>query len=241
MSATICVPARFNGPPESGNGGYCAGLAAAFLPGQAEVTLRAPPPLDTRLAVLETDGGVDVRHGETLVMSARGRGEIDAPDIAPPTLSEAAAAARHFRGEDDHLLPTCFVCGPARAPGDGLRIFTDFVDGRDMVAAPWTPTPDLAGDDGLVRDEFLWAALDCPGAFGVNVEPILLGRIAARIVARPAPGDQVIAAGWAMGSDGRKHFAGTALFAADGGLLAHAEATWIQLTQPHGQAKENTA
>ncbi len=237
MIEIITIPARFNGPPTSGNGGYCAGLAARFVDGQAEATLRAPPPLETPLRVEAVEAGVDILDGETVVIQARPRAPLARPDIAPPSLDLAQAAASTFRSAEDHLLPTCFVCGPARKPGDGLRIFTDFVEGRrDLVAAPWTPTPDLAADDGKVAETFLWAALDCPGAFAVDVQPILLGRLAANILDRPAPGDPLVVAGWPRGSDGRKHHAGTALFSADGDLLAHAEATWIQLTRPHGAA-----
>ena len=34
--------------------------------------------------------------------------------------------------------------------------------------------------------------------------------------------------GWPLGEDGRKLYAGTALFTADGELLARARATWIR-------------
>ena len=48
----LVVPARFNGPARSGNGGYVAGSLAARVPDAAdrpvEVTLRRPPPLDRR-------------------------------------------------------------------------------------------------------------------------------------------------------------------------------------------------
>ena len=36
-----------------------------------------------------------------------------------------------------------------------------------MVATTWTPTPDTADDDGLVRPEFIWAVLDCPTYFAL--------------------------------------------------------------------------
>ena len=54
MQESIIIPARFRGPPESGNGGYVAGVVAEqFLKATRrpadtaiEVTLRAPTPLD---------------------------------------------------------------------------------------------------------------------------------------------------------------------------------------------------
>ena len=47
MSDSVTIPARFNGPLDSGNGGYSAGALAALLDGAAEVSLRRPVPLDT--------------------------------------------------------------------------------------------------------------------------------------------------------------------------------------------------
>ena len=47
MTATLVVPHRFRGPARSGNGGWTAGVLAAYLPGDGPVTvtLRRPPPL----------------------------------------------------------------------------------------------------------------------------------------------------------------------------------------------------
>ncbi|MEO0981479.1 MAG: hypothetical protein AAFX03_02375 [Pseudomonadota bacterium] len=236
MAPTLFIPRRFNGPPDSGNGGYCAGLAAGFVDGQAEITLRAPVPLDTGLDVEITPEGADVRHGDVLVMEARARAPLETPSQTPPSADDAAAAAENYRSVEEHALPACFVCGPARAEGDGLRIFTTRLDGTDQVAAPWTPTDNLAADDGAVAEEFVWAALDCAGAFALDVEPLLLGRFAAKVLDRPSPGETTIVIGWPIGSSGRKHHAGTALYSGDGRLLAHAEATWIKLTRPHGAA-----
>ena len=62
----MIVPARFNGPPDSGNGGYTCGLVAAELgAASAEVTLRAPPPLETEMAVERDGDSVRVSAGDT--------------------------------------------------------------------------------------------------------------------------------------------------------------------------------
>src|SRR5918996_2619259 len=45
----VMIPARFNGPPATANGGYTCGLVARLLGVDAEVTLRRPPPLDRPL------------------------------------------------------------------------------------------------------------------------------------------------------------------------------------------------
>jgi hypothetical protein len=241
---SLFVDRRYNGPVASGNGGYSAGLAARLVAGDdeaVEATLRAPVPLDQRLRVQETVDGVNILTDDAanriLVMSLRST-HLDTPQIASPGLAAASIAAASFRGAEDHALPTCFVCGPAREPGDGLRIFPDFVSGKGdatnpnpfpIVASPWTPTSDLADADGRVAREFVWAALDCPGAFAVDKEPILLGRMSAQILDRPRPDDACVVVAWARGSDRRKHFAGTALFSARGDLLAFSEQTWIQI------------
>jgi hypothetical protein len=106
------------------------------------------------------------------------------------------------------------------------------VVGRQVVAAPWTPGQTLAGVDGLVRPEFVWAALDCPGAFANGFPEItmVLGRLAVQLVRPVEPGTECVVVGWSEAVEGRKHFAGTALFAADGELRAVARATWIRVT-----------
>jgi len=67
---TMTIPRRFRGPPNSGNGGYVCGMLARQIAGAAEITLRAPPPLETELGVVEVgkgDGiGGRVRHGCTV-------------------------------------------------------------------------------------------------------------------------------------------------------------------------------
>ena len=51
----VTIPSQFNGPPDSGNGGYVRGLIAHERleqghTGPVTSTLRMPPPLDTPLA-----------------------------------------------------------------------------------------------------------------------------------------------------------------------------------------------
>jgi hypothetical protein len=251
MNRTLRIAPRFNGPVASGNGGYSAGLAANLLgDGAAEATLRAAIPLNQTLRAHDADNGLDIMTDDAatriLVMSLKPV-ELFPPDVESPGLEAARVASQTFRTAEDHVLPTCFVCGPARAPGDGLRIFTDWLQdpaGVDnpnsfpIVAAPWTPTPDLLGADGRVAPEFLWAALDCPGAFAVDKQPILLGRMAAKIVERPRAGRPIVAIAWAKGHERRKHFAGTALFSDTGDLLAFSDQTWIQI-DAHAHTRPN--
>ncbi len=251
MSETIRIAKRFNGPHDSGNGGYSAGLAAQFLPkaDAVEATLRAAIPLDATLRVHTNGDDLDIMTDDAatriLIMTVKPT-RLETPDVKSPGIEAATVASATYRGTEDHVLPHCFVCGPARAAGDGLRIFPDWLkepSGLDnpntfpIVAAPWQPTPDLADSSGRIAPEFIWAALDCPGAFAIEKEPILLGRMSTKILARPTPDAPIVAIAWSKGQDRRKRFAGTALFDEAGNLLAFSEQTWIQIDQ-HAAPKE---
>lgn len=223
MSETVTIEARFNGPEGSGNGGYTCGLVAQELGGESEVTLRLPPPLDRPLALVREEERICLLDGELLVAECRaGRVDLDPP--APPSFAEAEAASRGYAGFVSHAFPTCFVCGPDRA--DGLRIFAGPLEDREVVAAPWVS--DGAGD--RVAEELVWAALDCPGGFAVGFSErgeAVLGRMTARIDARPRVGERHVVIAWPLGEDGRKLYAGTALFTESGDLLGVARQTWI--------------
>jgi hypothetical protein len=216
----ITIGRRYRGPVDSGNGGYTAGRLAAYVDGPAEVTLRLPPPLDRPLSVVSEDGHVRLLDGEALVAEARpGAPELEPP--APPSLAEAekaAAAHVHLSGEN---FAECFSCGIR--PEDGLCIHVGPVAGTELHAAPWTATE--------VAPEVVWAAIDCPGAWAVGGPgrgEIVLGRMTGEIVRLPEEGETCIVVAWPLGEDGRKLYAGTALFAAGGELLAVARQTWIQ-------------
>jgi hypothetical protein len=223
VAETVFIPGRFNGPPGSGNGGFASGIVAALLGGRAEVTLRTPPPLSRELAVVREDGRVEVRDGETLVAEAVPLGEL-VVDVPPAvSVEDAVEASRGYAGFRAHAYETCYVCGPAR--DDGLGIFPGPVEGRSVVAAPWTPP-----GEGPVADEIVWAALDCPSGWAVDEfsrEGVLLGRLAARVVAPVVGGEQYVVVGWPVGEDGRKRFAGSAVFGADGSVRAFARSTWL--------------
>lgn len=238
MTAEIRIARRFRGPPDSGNGGYTCGLAAAAVPAPAEVTLRRPPPLDTPLRVERQGDDVHLLDGDALVAEgavAPAELGVDVPE--PVGIADAGRAAMQsplHQQPEDHPFPTCFVCGPQRTRGDGLRILVGPVTGRDIAADAWTPGVDLA-DDGVVRPEFLWAALDCSGGVGswlaepLDGNPYVLGRLAVRIPGVVRAGEPHVVLGWRIGIDGRKLTAGSAIFTAAGDLAGVARATWIQL------------
>ena len=123
------------------------------------------------------------------------------------------------------------MCGPRRKPNDGLRIFAGSVSGTKLVAAPWIPDETL-GMDRYVRAEFVWAGLDCPGAFSFETSKgtaLLLGEITATLSGPLLVGERYIAVGWEIDRKGRRHFTGTAIFTDSGACLARARATWFEI------------
>jgi len=239
MTETMTIPSRFNGPPYSGNGGYVCGRLASYLDGPTSVRLRAPPALDRELRVAVGADEACLFDGDTLVGHAR-RAELELSPPAAPTFADAEAASKSCIGFVRHILPYCFVCGPKRAEGDGLRIFPGRIADAAVFAAPWVPHASLDDGSGRVAPEFLWAALDCPGAFAAlptAMQPILLGELSARLDGHVAIGERCVVAAWANGVEGRKHFAGTALYSAAGVAVAVARATWIEIPgMPGGKA-----
>lgn len=225
MAKEITVAARFNGPPESGNGGYTAGSVAVALGAEragAVVTLRVPPPLDTPMVVKFHSAGITVLAGEQLVAEAE-PASLDEEPVPPVAYDEAVAAATAYPGFVEHPFPTCYVCGPRRAAGDGLRIFPGSLpDGR--TAAPWIVPADVSAVT-------LWAALDCPGGWAIigPGRPYVLGRMIAQVRQVPPPGSRCVVTGAVGAIEGRKALVRSALYAEEGALLAQASATWIAI------------
>jgi len=211
----LVLDRRFRGPAASGNGGYTCGRVAALVGNPADVTLRLPPPLERPLRF----DGVRLWDGDDLVAEgAHAELELGLPE--PVTFDEAQRAARP---DPTSPFPECFVCGRDR--DDGLRIFAGPVAGRDVVAAPWIPKEDECAP------EFVWAALDCPGAYATGVPgrgTVVLGRLAARVERVPRAGERCVVVGWSLGSEGRKYDAGTALFGESGHVIGTGRAIWIE-------------
>ena len=214
------IPGRFNGPPDSGNGGVTCGRLAAYVGAPAvEVTLRRPPPLDVDLRVDASGGTARLYDGEHLVAEAVPT-TVDVEPGDPVTVEQARAAELAYAGLHDHPFPTCFVCGPQRDDGLDLRP-GPLGDGR--VACTWTP----ADEDPVL----VWAALDCPGGWSADLpgRPMVLGRMALVRPGRVVPGEPHVVVGWTTSAEGRKTHTATALLDPAGQPVALARATWIAL------------
>lgn len=266
IDADFVIDERFCGPPRSGNGGYVCGRLAAFIEGPAAIRLKAPPPIGRTLRVETTSSGAaDRLRAADTTTEAHRAGGVDTPGVrlldgksviaegrvhrlvldvpAPPAYEEAVRASQRYLGFAEHNFPTCFVCGPDRKPGDGLRIFPGALDASagdpgpafpgSLLAATWTPDASLADSSGRVRSEFLWAALDCPGAFTRYPLPegvaLVLGELAVEQVGTLDAGERCVLTAWTLGDEGRRRNAGTALFRADGRLVARSRAVWVEV------------
>jgi hypothetical protein len=230
---TFEIARRFCGPPRSANGGYTCGRIAKHLRGSIAVRLNMPPPLEVQLRLESSEHSARLFHGEAVIGEAKAA-PLDLHLPVPPSFAQAKAASPSYLGFRTHTFPGCFVCGPQRERGDGLRIYPGPLEGSSMLAAPWTPDDSLADEAGYVHSEYLWSALDCPGAFCILPLPegvaIVLGALCASIVGIARAGEHCVVTAWPLDAQGRKHFAGTAIFGDAGQPIAFAKATWIEVS-----------
>jgi hypothetical protein len=228
----VIVPHRFCGPPTSGNGGYTCGLVARALGGNAEVTLRKPIPIDQEMMITVSGDTATLKLADDLIAQGK-RAEWGFEFVHHLSFDDAVNAAQHSPAFHNHPFPTCFVCGPDRAEGDGLRIFPGRLAGdASGFAAPWTPAAEFADEHGNVRDLFIWAAMDCPTGFAAGFPwagKLVTGRLGVNFVAPVRAGEHCVLVSWKTGAEGRKHHASAALLGGDGTVRAHARATWIKL------------
>jgi hypothetical protein len=110
-------------------------------------------------------------------------------------------------------------------------VFAGAVEGRQLVASPWTPPSWTADAARNVLPEFVWAVLDCPTYFALHMTGELplsvLAQLTVRIDAPIVAGEEHVVIAWPMETDGRKRYAGSAVLSADGTSLAVARALLI--------------
>ena len=128
--------------------------------------------------------------GDTLVADAQG-----CPGFRPRT---ARGGEPGGGAEGDPRATAVFSTAPSAAASsagggeeDPLEVFAGAVEGRDVVASPWTPPSWAADDAGAVHPEIVWAVLDCPTYFaayaGEEGQVAFLARLTARIDAPSRP------------------------------------------------------
>lgn len=232
----VTIPRRFNGPEHSANGGWVSGLIAGAHrqvhtdPAPVTVTLRRPPPLETPLAWERdaTSTRLTTHGGALLGEAADGAFAREAP--APADLAEAERGEAAYLGFGLHPFAHCFVCGTARAEGDGLRLFTGPTS-SGRTAGVWRVQPDHCTDDGQAAIEMSWAGLDCPGGWAADFTQrvMLLGRMTGQVLRAPRAGEVVCAVGELDQVERRKFLTATALWSTEGELLGRAEQIWIEI------------
>ncbi|MFO1079330.1 MAG: hypothetical protein U1E23_01700 [Reyranellaceae bacterium] len=241
MQDRVVIAPGFNGPRLSGNGGYVGGVMAnewharfgADSP--VEVTLRAPVPIARELAIVpDGDATLLLRDGDTLICEARA-GTLDHL-VPPPPPADWDAVMRMDReggSPEDSDFHWCIVCGRGRAVGDGLRVLGGPGATPGSSLSCYLPHAQHADEDGRIRPEFVWGALDCPGAWAAqdpdDWRPALTGRMTARVIDPPRVGERCAVVGWRTGAEGRKLYSGTALYTESGRLCALGACTWIVL------------
>ena len=227
---SFTVPARFCGPPTSGNGGYTCGMVARELGGVVECTLRSPVPLEKPLHVERSATGAVLRSDDKVIIEANST-TLNIEPPAPISLEAATEASSASPALDSrHPFPTCFVCGPVRAAADGLQIFPAPVNGN-LYAAVWLPAAEFGGATGDLNPEFLWAALDCPTGFAAGFPmagTLVTGRLAVKQLEPVRVNAPCVLLSWPTGIEGRKHFSAACLYQ-HGEPRAIARATWIRL------------
>ena len=229
MNDRVVIDRRFNGPPNSANGGYTCGLLGTAVNAPAvHVSLLKPPPLDVPLLRRRADdGSVVLRRGDDVIATAV-PGAVQAQAPPAPTVEQAEIATLSYVGFAHHRFPTCFVCGTARE--DGLRIYAGQVEDGPLIASPWTPE----SDDPL----FAWAVLDCPSAYAIEsvdhrAQIVVLASLTVELRERPRAGERHVVAAWPISSDGRKHHSASALYDATGRAARDRRLTLDRATRPH--------
>lgn len=228
VTELFTIPKKFCGPSETGHGGYVCGRLAKHLHGSATVRLKTGAPLGVELHVETSVGEARLLYGSSVIAEAR-RADLTLTPPPPPSFEEAERASQSFVAMTRHPFPRCFVCGPQRNAGDGMRIFPGAVEGQSFIAAPWIPGPSFAEGSEYLRPEFLWAALECTGGFAWFPQMVVLGELSGDIKGTLRPGERSVVVGWRIGVEGRKHFAGTAIFSEARKAVALGYATWVEI------------
>jgi hypothetical protein len=237
MTRSVVIDGQFAGPPGSANGGYTSGVCASLVgasPGTpVTVTLRRPPPLDRPMEVRRSAaGGVELYGDDGLIAEAVPAPRAGLDIVDPVDFGTAHAVGATYAGLAGHPFPGCFVCGidPQAQGGMALRPGR-LPDRPDTTASAWVPGPALPQQGGKVTMEIVWASLDCPGGWAIDLvgRPAVLGRMTAIVDDRPRIDERCVVMGRLLRQDGRKSVTATTLYAGDGRILGRAQAVWIEV------------
>jgi hypothetical protein len=237
-TTTFTIPKQFCGPPGSSNGGYFCGTVASFFDYSVSIRLKAPPPLDTEMHIQRNSEQALVLAGKQVIAQVK---RSDDPIEPAPFISFDSAAQCSEEGLAgsliNHPFPECFVCGPNRTSGDGMRIFTGPDKNQSLHAASWNAHPAWSSDGCEVDIPFIWSALDCPSsgpAFATSIQPdsdiaYVLGTLDIRVISRPKINETYAVVCAVDEGDERLYRTRVSLYANDSTLLATGAAIWVQV------------
>jgi hypothetical protein len=231
----IRVGTWFQGPTESGQGGWTAHRLATAIGEPVTVAIRRAIPLDIDMTIIAVDDGwhlVDPAQPSEPVLIAT-RSDLIFADTTAVSINSAADARTRFPLHNEHPVPECFSCG---TNADSMRVHSGpLADGR--WATDWT-VPDWAVNAaGTVDEGALWAAIDCAQAWyagnaGGRRHSVTV-QLAVEVLEPLEPGVTYSLGAW-NGTydtewDGRKRGAGGAVFAANGTCVARSSSFWIAI------------
>ncbi|MFP5487141.1 MAG: hypothetical protein ACLGHQ_02395 [Acidimicrobiia bacterium] len=235
---SIRIGARFQGPTDSGQGGWTAQrfLQAMGVDRPMTVAIRAAIPLEVDLSIVRHDDRSELVGPDGTTIMAATAWEPAFADTEPITIDEGRAARHRFLATvDEHPVPSCFSCG--RLP-DSMGVHAGPLDdGTDRFATDWT-VPDWAvHDDGRVDPGVVWAAIDCCAAWWVGWSRerrvALTVQYAVEEIHPLEPGATYALVGWAGDRDpewdGRKRHAASAAFDTDGRCVARSVSLWVSV------------
>ena len=233
MNDTITVAARYRGPEGAGNGGYCAGLLAERIEGDAVVRLSASIPLETPLRFVREDGRERLcRSDDGMVLAEAWHEPLEFDVLPAPDDGHLDRMTAAFSRAPNGPFAHCFGCGEARGPDDSIRVLSGRLPGESLCGSRWRPHAAFAGPDGALAPRYVWTALDCTGGLAVeplDERPVMTGTMHGRVLTPVHAGEDHTVIGWPIGKDSRKIVTGTAIYGADGVLKAVARSIWIAL------------
>ena len=230
----VVIGRRFNGPPDSANGGYACGVLARFLPSRRRSHCACRRRSAAARRTLRRGGrGAACSTATPSSPKAGRRTAIEVEPPARPSFDEAVAAG----------------CSPpvARRSPSALGLLRlqprSAATGVSRVAWSRSPAPTAVtqrsfvpdaerrrGRPGLAGGRLGRARLPQLPAGPMERGPVaLLGRMAASREREIRAGERLVAVGWSLGGGRAQAHSASALLDANGDVVARARATWIEL------------
>jgi hypothetical protein len=198
-----------------------------------DVTPPAPISVQAATEAMEMSPALDPRHPfPTCFVCGPKRGIHDGLRIFPAAfLSKTAGASSQAERSSAPAAGFSSHTATATSQTMGPSALVAASPARDLFVAAWMPDREFGDDNGFLRAEFLWAAMDCPTGFAAGFPTagkLVTGRLAVQQLKSIRTGAGCVLMSWPLGVEGRKHFSAACLYQ-DEELRAVARATWIRI------------